>query len=492
MFTFWSILILSIWIITGVLGYAKYGYMWQLKEYRLYNMGDFLQRKYEQGLLLNYLFFSKRVLYPKLTNKMLIILIVSIAIEAFVLFSLFSIWTLLILIIIRFVIISGVVGLLYVPTILGKHFYIRKATRKLAQYPQLKSIGITGSYGKTTVKEILAHVVSTKFNVIKTPDHINTEIGIARFILKKDFKKIDIFIVEMGAYRSGDIKIIAEMVKPKIGILTAINEQHLALFRSIKQIQKTKYELLYSLSESGTAIVNSDNSLCREFLDKIKARVITFGVEKDNDPTYHITNTSMSASGIQFSHNNQSYSAPILGKHNAMNLMPVIATALQLGMKPVEIQSAFDTLTTEKYGMNVLRLDKALIINDSYNSNPDGFKMALELLENLREGRKTVVITRGITELGAKSEEIHKQIGENISKIADILVIISPDYLDSIISGTGNNIELHKIYDSNDLLKYIKQISTTDSIVLLENRLFTNIDNYLKNESKQYNYAVDK
>lgn len=479
MFTLESIVILSIWIITGIFDYAKYGYMWQLKEYRLYNMYDFLLSKRGKELLLNYLYSLKKILRPKLTNKMLIILTISIIIEIFILFSLFSPWTLLILIVFRFVIISVVVGLLYIPTVLGKHFYIYKATRKLEQYPQLKSIGIAGSYGKTTVKEILACVTSTKFNVIKTPEHINTEIGIARFILQKDFSNVDVFIIEMGAYRPGDIATIANMVKPKIGILTAINEQHLALFRSIKQTQKTKYELLYSLPKDGIAIVNSDNFLCREFLNKVKAEVITFGAEKDNHPVYHITNTSMSASGIQFLSNGQSYSAPIFGEHNAMNLIPIIATALQLGMKPAEIQSAFDTLTAKKYGMKILNIGKATIINDSYNSNPDGFRMALKLLKDLSKERKTVVITRGITELGSKSEEIHNQIGKSIAQIADTLVVISPDYLDSITKDIGNDIELRTIYDSEGLLKYIKQISKIDSIILLENRMFANVDDYL-------------
>ena len=476
MLTFIGIII--IWIVTAVLGYSRYGYMWQLKEYRLRNMHDFLRSKKGRGLLLSYL-SAKNILRPKLTNKILIILVLSTTLEAFILFSFFSIPTLILLIIFRFVIISAIVGLLYIPTLLGKKYYIKKATKKLAQYKQLKSIGITGSYGKTTVKELLAHTLSSKFKTIKTPEHINTEIGVARFILKTDFKDIDIFIVEMGAYKRGDIKILADMVKPKMGILTAINEQHLALFKSIKQTQKTKYELLYSLPKNGTAIVNSDNPLCCEFLDKIDAKVITFGKDAINKPTYHMTNVSTDTSGIYFSSNNQPYSASIFGEHNAMNLMPVIAVAEQLNIKPTEIQSAFDTLTPEKYGMKVFNIDKATIINDSYNSNPEGFRAALKLLKSIGAEKNKIVITRGMKELGYASRELHKQIGNNIEEIADELVVISPDNLDPVKEGVGNGVKLHTIYNPNDLLKYIKNTVKTNSVILLENRMFTNIDKYL-------------
>ena len=144
-----------------------------------------------------------------------------------------------------------------------------KSDKQTAQYPDLTVIGITGSYGKSSVKEFLGHFLETEFSVIKTPRNTNTEIGVAQFVLASNFADKDVFIVEMGAYRPGEIKLICDMVRPSIGVLTVIAEQHLSLFGSIKNIQSAKYELLRSLPTNGFAVTNADNAYCTELLDTL-------------------------------------------------------------------------------------------------------------------------------------------------------------------------------------------------------------------------------
>lgn len=475
-----------IWLITAGLDYARYGYVWQLKEYRLRNMCDYLSNRKRRQLIFNFFYFRQTILRPKLTNKMVLIIAFSCGFEIIVLYFWFSPWTIPILILIRFLVISTVVGLLYIPTLLVKKFYIYRASTKLARYKELIVIGITGSYGKTTVKEFLAQVLSGKFSVIKTPEHINTEIGIARFILKTDFIKTEIFVVEMGAYKPGDIKIIAEMVKPEIGILTAINEQHLALFGSLKKTQATKYELLQSLPADGLAVVNSDNDLCREPLDKLNTKSVTFGMDRTWQPQYHITDIATSMYGIQFKCNERKYTSQVVGSHNAMNLAPVVAVAEHLGMQNNEIQPAIKDLKLPLKNTQLCSLNKSLIIDDSHNANPDGFLVALKLLKTVKNNQRTVVITRGMNELGTKSAEIHRSVAKKIAEIADVLVIISPDYEESLRTGTNEKIDIKTIFNGADLLQYIKQLSSAESLVLFENRLFANVDEYIKNNSKEF------
>ena len=479
----WKILLIIIWLATAIFDYAKYSYVWQLKEYRWRNMLDYLRKNSNRQLVFNSFYFLHRILRPQLTLKIILINVSSFLLETVVIYFLFSWLTVFIIIILRFFIFSGVVGLFYMPTILIKKIYIYRATKKLKGYHgKLKVVGVTGSYGKTTVKYFLDQVLSSKFKVLKSPKYVNTEIGIARFILQTNFSKVEIFIVEMGAYKPGDIEIITKMVKPIVGILTSINEQHLALFDNLKTTQATKYELLYSLPKNGLAIVNNDNKLCREFLDKIDVKSKTFGTNGNLKPDYYVSNITMNEQGIVFNCNDVKYMAPIIGKHNAINLVPVIIAADYFGMKQEEIQNAIQVVKLPPQNTQLYKLNRALIIDDSHNANPNGFMASLELLNFFKKNRRAVVITRGMNELGKSSRKNHYLVANNIAKVADTLVIISPDNKDYLKKGIGNrNTKIEMIFSGEKLIQYIKKISSNDAVILLENRLFSNVDEYLKN-----------
>src|SRR3989339_841801 len=270
MFSLINIAIFFLWLVSAIIDYADFCYLWQLKEYRWDRFRDFTSTYQGKTYWLKYrllwrsiiaigvafwpindaltvkyfliLLFvvdlgynvwklaKRKLLHPKPTAKAVLIIILSILIEGSI-FVLTRDWNIfLILLIIRFFVLSGMVILLGKPTTLLKKRLIKKAKEKINRQTNLTVIGITGSYGKSTVKRFLAHILSSQFRVIVTPGNINTEIGVAQFILKNEFQTGDILIVEMGAYREGEIKMISDMVKPQIGILTAINEQHLSLF----------------------------------------------------------------------------------------------------------------------------------------------------------------------------------------------------------------------------------------------------------------------
>jgi UDP-N-acetylmuramoyl-tripeptide--D-alanyl-D-alanine ligase len=519
MFNNITILIIFLWAIAGLFDYANLIYIWQLKEYRMDRFKDFLHTKQSVNLFVKYnyalkLFTALIVLFWPMNNETFLkylligLLVVDITYSIFnafnkknkyftptlksvsimfciVMFEILALYLLkdwsfaFLLLIIRFFAISIIVYLFSFPTKIIKKFLINYAEKKIKKYENLIVIGITGSYGKSTVKEFLAHILSSKFNVIKTPKNINTEIGIAKFILKNDFYKKDVFIVEMGAYCEGEIKLISNMVRPKIGILTAINEQHLSLFGSIEKTQKAKYELLKSLPIDGLAITNSDNEYCRANLSELNTHVKTFGYDESFNPDCRILyakqifdDGNIICEGII---ENQKFSlkVPILGIHNSINIAPCILAAKHLGVGMSEIIKSCETLKLPDKTLQKYIYGKAIILDDSYNANPDGFKAALDVLASFPSGLQRIVITRGMLELGEKSDEIHEQIGGEIDFIADQLVIVNEDYSKPLQRGVVGKYKTDILlrYNPQELLEYVAGLKNKECVVLIENRI---------------------
>lgn len=508
-------IVAGLWALSVFFDYNYFTYHIQLKEYRLDKTRDFLSSKAGKEFLMGYRIFVRAVLVailyslighvvnplyivagifvldilhngyhvykkdarrPRYTAKSLIIMCTAIAIECTAILFIFESYIFLLLLVFRFAIVTFAAVIWDIPSMLIKKMYIFLAKRKIAKYKDMKVIGITGSYGKTTTKEFLSHILDTKFNIIKTPKHINTEIGIAMFVLKADFKDKDLFIVEMGAYRKGEIALICNMVKPEIGILTAISPQHLTLFGSMENIQKAKYELLRSLPTHGLAITNSDNKYCREFLHELDAEVMTFGTEKEFNPTCLLTDIKETKEGIIGSGTTFGQAgdifAPIHGAYNAMNIAPCYLVARHLDMGRQETKDAIATLPNVT-PIRLYKYGKALILDDSYNSNPDGFRAALDFLGQKGKGKERIVITRGMLELGERSDELHEEIAGDISFLADKVVLISKDFVEPIRRGLVHKfgIELSVITDRLELLSYVQSLKDKDVAILLENRI---------------------
>ena len=511
-----NILLFFLWLFSAVIDYSDFCYIWQLKEYRLDRMRDFMSTERGRDFWKKYILFWRsliaiiiflwpintvlaakyfliallgfelirncrnltkhRLIHPVFTKKALLIIGLSLCLEGF-LFIITKDWTLLLLLmILRFFILSFVSIILILPSNLAKKILITKAAKKINEQKKMIVIGITGSYGKTSVKTFLSHILSKKFRVIKTPKNTNTEIGIASFILKTDFTSIDIFVVEMGAYKMGEIKMICDMVKPSIGVLTAITYQHLSLFGDITRTQKAKYELLRSLPVNGLAVVNIDNKYCREFLSELQTNIATFGVNNDFSPTCLIKDVTTSADGITCSGliNNKIWNliAPLVGAHNAINLAPCLLIAHHLGMTDEEITEQCKTLELPDKTMKIYHYGKSTIIDDSYNANYDGFCAALDTLAAFSNKFK-IVITNGIPELGQKSFEIHEKIGEEIAYNSDILVVVNKDFYEPLRKGAGEkfNTAVYLIEEADKLQNFIDEFKDKDAVILIESRI---------------------
>jgi len=516
-FTIIELIILVLWLISSLFDYARYSYIWQLKEYRLDRFKDFISSvrgkeflysysifwrailalllvsffyssplyiKYALAVLLSfdlvynsYQLINKGLPRPTATKKVILLLFLSIAFEVAILWLSQSFVSVYFVLILRFGIISTSVGLLYIPTRLAKKWYINKATEKINKNEHLTVVGVTGSYGKTSVKNYLSEILSSKYETIKTPENINTPIGVSQHVLKAGFTNKDIYIVEMGAYRSGEIKEICDIVNPEIGILTGINEEHLSLFGDIETIQKTKYELLRAIPEDGLVVTNSDNKYCTEYLDELNANIKTFGIQNEDEANFLIKNIESDKDQLKFTGilegEQVNFSASVIGGHNAENIAAAVLVAKFLQISIKQIKEKCLTLETPDRRLSIRNYGRAVIIDDSYNSNPKGFKAALNVLSSYSSDKKHIVITRGMLELGAESFDKHKQIGEEISFYADELVIISKDAEQPLKAGILDKYRtnIKTIYDIDDLLTYIRSLYDTNSVILIENRL---------------------
>ncbi len=438
MTTIVAILVTLLWTAVMILDDSEFCYLWQLKEYRMDRMREFLRsRQGKKYWKLGGSGIRHHPRHPVLTTKAVLLTLLAVAIETGILLITQSWVIAIILFILRFFLFSSIVALFYLPTTLIKRWVIWRAHRVLLSYPQLLVIGVTGSYGKTTVKNFLAHILSGTYNVIATPQHINTDIGVAKFILKTRFTAADIFVVEMGAYRIGEIHTLCVMTHPTIGILTAINAQHLSLFGSMKNIQQAKYELLRSLPTNGLAVTNADNSYCTEFISELRAPSKLFHTEQAMQST---------------------------------NLAPCLIVAKHLAVPDSIIEKQLKTLPPATLQLH--RYGGATIIDDSYNSNPDGFLAALSVLNRTAKDKKCFVVTRGMLELGEKSDALHQLIGEEIGRIVDTLFLINRDAETALRAGIGSGKTQVEVYEkTEDLLHAVQALKNTPSVILVENRI---------------------
>lgn len=361
-----------------------------------------------------------------------------------------------------------------------KHYYVRKAKNKLAKTDVIK-IAITGSYGKTSVKEILKTIFSQKYRVLATPMSYNTPMGLGITIRGLDSTH-DIFIAEFGARYKGDIKALTDMVKPDVAVLTGINNQHLETFGSIETTKQTKYELFENLKENGVGFFASDNEGAKELFEKFGGEKYIAGL--DGEENYvKASNIEVTSYGTKFTLTFEGKksivcSTTLLGTHNVRNVCLASAVAYKVGLTPEEIAQGINRLTTIEHRLELMPNNKNIvIIDDSYNSNTDGVRAAMEVLDTFK-GRK-IILTPGLVELGKDENVANFEAGKLIAKHADIVIIIGKHNAEMLINGlreagfnTENVLFAKTLKKGNELLN---EIMLEGDVVLFENDL---PDNY--------------
>ena len=306
-----------------------------------------------------------------------------------------------------------------------------KALQELALFYRkkmpVKVIGITGTNGKSTTKEMTAAITEKKFKTIKTKGNLNNHIGLPLNIF--DLSKTDeIAVMEMGMSAAGEIKRLAEIAKPEIGVVTNISEGHLVHLKTLKKVQAAKGELFDSLSEKETAIVNADDPLVLELAKSVRAKVITYGIYKGADIKAENI-CPMDREGfklsVNFSGKNIPMCIPFLGECNIYNALAAIATSWSLGIAPDDIKQGLMAAKLLANRFEVSEHRGVTIINDSYNANPRSMKEALKILAKYKcKGRRFFIVGE-MLELGDLSKPAHKALGVDVAKYSiDYLVTV--------------------------------------------------------------------
>lgn len=361
-----------------------------------------------------------------------------------------------------------------------KKKYINEAKKILKNMPNLTVIGITGSYGKTSVKNFLVKTLSTKYEVIATPKNYNTTMGVVKTI-RENLKPIhQIFICEMGATKLGDIKEICDIVNPKIGIITSIGPQHIQSFKTIENVIKTKFELADAVKKNnGVMFLNYNN----EYIAKqmLKMKTISYGIN-NKALDYNAYNLVSSSKGLEFkiqdSLGETTFNTKLIGKHNIINITGAIAVANYLNIPLKTLTPKIREIKSVEHRLQIIPNGRFTIIDDSYNSNPISAKSAIDTLYEF-EGTK-IIVTPGLIELGQEEEKYNYELGEYMTKYCDYIYLVGEKQSKAILKGIkANNFDMNKVFvvkTPNEAVKQISNLNIKENItILLENDL---PDNY--------------
>ncbi|MFP3089321.1 UDP-N-acetylmuramoyl-tripeptide--D-alanyl-D-alanine ligase [Treponema sp. TIM-1] len=360
-------------------------------------------------------------------------------------------------------------------------WYIADARKILQKMPRLIVIGITGSYGKTSTKYFLYRLLSPKYNVLMTPESYNTPMGVVKTI-RGQLKPIhEIFICEMGAKKTGEIKELCDIVHPKYGIISSIGPQHLETFKSLDNIIKTKFELARALGGGGVIFLNYENEYIRN--TPCAQKKVSYGRTMVGCD-YLSRNIRVSGAGSAFDitlsdGGEYHFETKLIGLHQVENITGAIAAADYLGVKPEDLVVAVRRLQSVPHRLELLSRRGITIIDDSYNANVSGTKAALQVL-GMFDAFK-ILVTPGMIELGDKEDEYNRQFGIEAAAVCDYVILAGARQARSILAGLKSvGYPEEKIYIAENLEEVFTKIDAipagrASKVVLLENDL---PDNY--------------
>jgi len=369
-------------------------------------------------------------------------------------------------------IVSFIILLFQPVTVFMRNRIIKKAIKKRESLENLLVIGITGSYGKSSTKEFLKFLLSQEFKTVSTEKNENSEVGISQCILNEIKEDHEIFICEMGAYNRGGIRFLCDIAKPKIGVLTGINNQHMSTFGSQNNIVKAKFELIDSLPAEGLAVLNWDSELIR---DNFKSSInnIKYSVSEKQD--IWAEDIKGGKEGISFKllfKTGESYdlNLGINGVQNVSNILAAVAVAKKLGMENEAIVGRLKEIDSSIGGMRFKKFNGFDVVDATYSSNFNGVISHLDYLKNW-EGRKILVMPCQI-ELGSDGRKTHEEIGRKIGEICDLAIITSRDYLKDLRKGSGMKKDKMVFMDNGEkIFKKICSFAKEGDVVLLESRV---------------------
>lgn len=357
--------------------------------------------------------------------------------------------------------------------------YINDAKRILRSMPDLKIIGITGSYGKTSTKHYLQRILSEQFDVLITPGSFNTPMGVVRTIREYLKPYNEVFICEMGAKQKNDIKEICNIVHPHAGIITAVGPMHLESFKTIENVQSTKFELADAIPADGFVAINNDFEYCAN-RDVSNTRAIRYGVTNTKGCDYRAVNIRYTPNGTAFTIEGPEglsfdVETRLLGECNVSDLLAAAVTALQLGVSTEKIRYAIGAIQQVEHRLSIKQTPGGVtILDDAFNSNPEGSRMAVEVLSQFTDGKR-IIVTPGMIELGDRQFELNKELGRRIGENLDVAIIVGEYNREALTEGIKSTDfpadSLHIASDFNEAQRLLSTMLAKGDTVLYENDL---------------------
>lgn len=440
------VIFLSLFLVHQTMFWLWY---WQLKEYRRDRLIDGLKNETYLVVIRQFDLFSWY--RPKWTARaFLALLSIMLVLGFYCWFFMDYLWLLLLVVPL---VVTGTIGFW---TPLFNWLRAQTVSKAKAKMQSFKGqvIGITGSYGKSSTKEKIAWVLATKYKVVKTPHNFNSLIGIAQTILKDMKGDEDFFVVEMGAYRRGEIKEMCELVKPRYGIITGLGDQHVSLFGSLENIKKAKMELIEALPGDG------------------------FGLVAERDFTLsEAKNIKQTIEGISFVVGKQPYWIGVKGKDKLRNVVGSIKMLTKLGMSTAQIALAFKTMPVDFFHPTLTKVGLNYLLDDSYNASLESVEAAVDYLKVFK-GYEKMLVTSGLMELGERSIHDHQELALHFDTIDRIIITNKKNYLEF---KSSNSIQL--VSNFNTLKKEIVTwMKGKRRVVLFSGRTFAGLLAAVKKE----------
>jgi UDP-N-acetylmuramoyl-tripeptide--D-alanyl-D-alanine ligase len=295
------------------------------------------------------------------------------------------------------------------------------AARRLWGKPLL---AVTGSAGKTTTKEILAHILATRFRVMKSSGNLNNHIGLPLQLLKLEAEH-DLGVVEMGMNHAGEIRALGALAHHDLAVVTTVAPVHLEFFGSLAEIARAKYEIIETLPTGGVAVLNADDEYVSQFGRNFKGKVVTFGIKRSADVSAQkvkLNGAEGSTFELVVGSVGEPVTFPLVGEHNIYNALAAAAAAMDRGISPSQAAAALSSIAPPDKRGQVLHLHGATIINDCYNSNPRALEAMIDTLASMKAERRILVVGE-MLELGPTAEALHRECGKHAAeKKVDVVI----------------------------------------------------------------------
>ncbi len=359
--------------------------------------------------------------------------------------------------------------------------YFRDAQRILRERDDLIRIGITGSWGKTSVKFILGTLLQEKYNTLITPASYNTPMGVTKVIRSSLEPGHRVFVAEMGARHVGDIREMCRLVHPQMGVLTSVGPQHLDTFKTLDRIRKTKYELMEAVPENGCCFFADDDDIVLDLYEKTEKKKILAGMNADRDDVWaEDLRSTPKGSTFTLCMDGERYPChtELLGELNVRNIVLSASVCRELGMSGREISRGISKIKSIEHRLQLISNPGGItVIDDAFNSNIKGAAQAFQVLKEF-PGRR-IVVTPGMVELGEREEELNREFGRKMAGCCDMALLIGRNRSRSIAegmmeAGAASN-QIVVVNSLAEATEYLAAAAAKGDTILFENDL---PDNY--------------